>query len=196
MPPEPTAYPASQPAPEPPPAAPAGETDSLAATVAKLAAAMLRLDPGALARLRRMEVDGPGEPEFWKLAVGCGLEGDPRDLRLVRLLALLAPKGEMGSRKPFHRRGPEHALGRALHKAGLSEARLARFLALPRSGRADALERLVRLLAARGASAEGIDCTDIARLIRFDTSRDLRKLAETYYRGLDAAAIKDKDTAR
>ncbi|WP_186395017.1 hypothetical protein [Stappia sp. TSB10GB4] len=193
MPPEPTAHPASQPPPE---TAPARETDGPAATVAKLAAAMLRLDPGELARLRRMEVDGPGEPEFWKLAVGCGLQGEPRDLRLVRLLALLAPKGARATRVPFHKSGTEHALGRALHKAGLSEARLARFLALPRGGRADALERLVRLLAARGASAAGIDCTDIARLVWFDTPRDLRKLAETYYRGLDAAAINAKDTAR
>lgn len=174
---------------------PAAEGGDPGTIVAELARRLLRLDPGALARLRRMEVDGPGEPEFWKLAVDCGLKGGTRDIRLVRLLALLAPKGEAGNRVPFHKRGNAHALGRALHEAGLSEARLSRFLALPRGGRADALERLVRLLAARGASSTGIDCTDIARLVWFDNPRDLRKLAETYYRGLDAAAINAKDTA-
>lgn len=194
MPPE--TNPETMPEPTPQTAVAVAEPVSLGATVAELARRMLRLEPGALARLRRMEVDGPGEPEFWKLAVDCGLKGETRDLRLVRLLALLAPKGAVSTRMPFHKRGNAHALGRALHKAGLSEARLARFLALPHGRRADALERLVRLLATGGASAAGIDCTDIARLIFFNDASDLRKLAETYYRGLDTAAIKDKDTAQ
>lgn len=172
------------------------EPASLAATVAKLATAMLRLEPGALARLRRMDVDGPGEPEFWKLAVTFGLKGETRDMRLVRLLALLAPKGAAENRTPFHQYGSGHALGRVLHKAGLSEARLARFVTLPQGKRAEALERLIRFLAANRASAGAVDCTDIARLLYFDSTRDLRKLAETYYRGLDAAAITDKETAR
>lgn len=172
------------------------EPASLASTVAKLATAMLRLDPGALARLRRMDVAGPGEPEFWKLAVDCGLKGETRDMRLVRLLAQLAPKGATDTRAPFHQYGNAHALGRVLQQAGLSEARLARFITLPQDKRADALERLVRFLAASGASTAGIDCTDIARLVWFDNPKDLRKLAETYYRGLDAAAITDKENAR
>lgn len=159
---------------------------TLGETVFRLAQSIVRLDPGQLAHLRRMDPEGPGEGEFWRLAVQHNLRTDSNGLMLVRLMALLTPKGEAGAHKKLHDR--EKPLGAALFKAGYPERRLLAFLALPAEQRGETLERMTRWLAAKGH--EGVNCADIARLLFFDDVRDARRLAETYYRAQDKAQTK------
>lgn len=170
---------------------PARESNGLGATVTRVAGALLRLDPGALARLRRMDVKGPGERDFWRLATEFDLRTDETGLRFVRILALLAPKGDLSRRRPFH--DFKCPLGEALSEAGFSEARLARFLALPFRGRGEALERMARWIAAKRDAGRGVNCADIACLLFFDDVKHTRKLAETYYRRFDRAAANQEE---
>lgn len=166
---------------------------SLGSTIGKLATAMLRLDPGELARLRRMQTNGPGELAFWRLAVEFSLRTDDRGLQLVRILALLAPKGDPASRSSFHD-FERRSLGAALADARYSEARLARFLELPFDKRGEALERMARLLRAKRVLP--VNCLDIACLLLSDDVKHPRKLAQDYYRRFDkTAANQDEETA-
>jgi hypothetical protein len=160
------------------------EKQSLGETINSIASAMLRLGPGDLARLRRMKTDGPGELVFWGLAVRHHLRTDVKGMALVRILALLAPKGDLENRKPFHE--TKQSLGEALAKTGFSETRLARFLEQPFDRRAEALERMARWLSAKGATP--VNCIDIACLLFSNDVKHARKLADTYYRGFDWAA--------
>jgi CRISPR system Cascade subunit CasB len=156
---------------------------TLGEAVSRLAGSMVKLDPGPLARLRRMDPAGPGEGDFWRLAVQHELRTDDKGLLFVRLLALLTPKGDPGAHKKLHDR--DRPLGAALCEAGYPETRLLDFLALPEERRGEALERMARWLAAKGHG--GVDCVHIARLLFFDSARDARHLAETYYRAQDKA---------
>lgn len=169
------------------------QTKKLGAKVAGLAGDMLKLEPGALARLRRMDVEGPGEPDFWRLAIKFKLPTHPAGLRLVRIMALLAPKGDPGNRAPFHRF--ERPLGTVLCEAGLSERRLTRFFALPFERRGPALESMARFINAARAQSDGVNCHDIACLLFFRKTIHIhdRKLARSYYRCLDRAA-RQQDT--
>ncbi len=164
---------------------PEEKTPTLSEVAVRLSGTLLGLDPGDLAHLHHMVVAGPGEIAFWKIATKHGLtRPDDKGLRLVKILALLTPKGEPGHRRPFH--DPKRPLGLALCDADLSEARLARFLALPFDRRGDALERMARRLAA-SRDFSGVDCRDIAHLLFSDDVKWPRKLAADYYRRLDAA---------
>ena len=156
---------------------------SLGETVFQLAQNMVKLDPGQLARLRRMDPEGPGEGDFWRLAVQHDLRTDSKGLLFVRLLALLTPKGDPNGHKKLHDKNKP--LGEALCYAGYPETRLLNFLALPHSMRGETLERMARWLAAKGH--DGVNCTDIARLLFSDDVSHSRRLAETYYRAKDKA---------
>lgn len=160
---------------------------SLRETVWQLAQALVRLDTGPLARLRRMDVDGPGEGDFWKLASALDLKCPEDWLVPVRLMALITPKGQPGEGKRLHE--PKTALGAALADAKYPERRLNQFLALPHDRRAEALERMVRWMAAKGHN--GVNCTDICALLFSDGPEPARRLAETYYRTLDKAEQKE-----
>lgn len=162
---------------------------SLDKVVNKLAAAMLRLDSGDLARLRRMKTDGPGEPAFWKLAVESGLRTDDKGFQLVQTMALLAPKSDPGQRRSFHDYG--RPLGTALARVGYSELRLARFLELPHESRADALGRMARWLVA--GNIVPVNCLDIACLLFSSDARHARRLARDYYKQLDH--VEEKESA-
>ncbi|MFC4624630.1 hypothetical protein ACFO1V_05235 [Daeguia caeni] len=151
--------------------------------VFQLAQSMVKLDPGQLARLRRMDPEGPGEGDFWRLAVQHDLRTDSKSLLFVRILALLTPKGDPDGHKMLHDRSKP--LGAALFEAGYPETRLLNFLALPHAKRGEALERMARWLAAKGHN--GVNCTDIARLLFSDDVSHSRRLAETYYRAKDKA---------
>jgi CRISPR system Cascade subunit CasB len=163
------------------------DTPSLGATVACLSAALLKLDSGAIARLRHMNIDGPGELDFWNLAVKCSLRTNEAGMRFVKIMAMLVPAGEPGQRGVLH--SFKHPLGETLCDTGISETRLARFLALPFQSRGPALERMAKWIAARRDPGNGIDCADIACLLFSDDVKYLRKLAETYYRRLDTKRI-------
>lgn len=156
---------------------------TLGEMVVHLTRSIVKLDTGQLARLRRMNPEGPGEGDFWRLAIQHNLRTDSRGLMLVRLLALLTPKGEPSEQKKLHDR--DKPLGAALYEASYPETRLLAFLGLPFGKRGEALERMARWLAAKGHG--GVNCVDIARLLFSEDVRNTRRLAETYYRAHDKA---------
>lgn len=166
-----------------------------------LAKKMRQLDTGDLARLRRMQVDGPGEAAFWQLEQRCHLirNGDKTPdasyvrswLQLVKILAILMPKGDKKNRPSLHNQG--YSLGEALHHGGLSEVRLMRFLALPFTRRGEALERIARMLAANRDVQRGINCIDFATLLLSNKSGHVQKLARNYYR---ASNFSNKDKTK
>ncbi len=160
--------------------------DDLKSAVAGLAGAMLRLEPGKLARLRRMDIDGPGELEFWRLAQEKSFQipGTSTGMHYVKILALLAPRGDPGARARFH--ALNHSLGEVLARSGFSERRLASFIALPFDRRGEALEGIVRFIARK--MENGVNCVDIGHLLFVDDVWPLRRLAKTYYDTFDQNA--------
>jgi len=161
---------------------------------------MSKLGTGPLAELRRMDVGGPGCTAFWDLAAKGGfLDWTPLDpwMRLVKIMAILTPKGERGKGVVLHQ--PSRRLGAVLCDGGdpdwkdvnrpfLSESRLARFLAQPADQHGVALERIARALANRITPKSGVDCAAIAALLLFpDSSTTRQALARDYYRRLDSA---------
>ncbi|MEO5347756.1 MAG: hypothetical protein H7834_15460 [Magnetococcus sp. YQC-9] len=169
----------------------------LGEAVSKTAALLLRLDPGSLARLRRMDTQGPGEIDFWQLAGSCGfltaVQGDGW-LRLVKIMALLTPKGDPETRGRVHQ--SDRPFGAVLCDGGqpdwsgerpfFSESRLARFLSLPFARRGEALEGMARMLAASRAANLGVNCLDIACLLFSNDVKHPRKLASSYYGRFDS----------
>jgi CRISPR system Cascade subunit CasB len=164
-----------------------GNSDRLEDAVFRLASAVVKLQPGPLARLRRMEHEGPGEGDFWQLAVEHNLRAETTYLALVRLLALLTPKGGPGGKR-LHDRGT--AFGAALASSNYPERRLLRFLSLPREKRADALETMVRWLAAKGH--DGVNCADLYQLLLSPDVKHDRRLAHTYFTMKNKLENKDK----
>ena len=177
-----------------------------------IARALRGLDPGPLAELRRMAPGGPGTASFWRLAAEHELRQDEIAAwqAIVRIMAILCPRGDPDARGYLHDR--KRPLGAVLCDGGdpdwpgdapprplLSEARLARFLALPHPARAEALERIARMLARTRPEQAGIDCTGIARLLLEPGNADLPgRLARAYYDRLDRAerAHQKEGTAR
>jgi CRISPR system Cascade subunit CasB len=180
--------------------------------IALLSQCLLRLDTGALAELRRMEVGGVGPLPYWALATQCGFLDDDAAvwMRIVHILAILTPKGERQASDRLH--DPERKLGRVLCDGGdpnwpasggeprpvLSEARVARLLATPADQRGAALTRLARMLSASRDRASGVNGKEIAALLLFeDVDRNLQQIAQAYYRRLDSAARKaEKEEAK
>ena len=176
--------------------------------VGALSAALLRLGTGELAELRRMETNGPGCAAFWQLAAACGFIGEVNRtdtwMRIVKFMALLAPKGERTRVLPVH--DPARRLGAALCDGGnpdwgagvetrpfLSETRLMRFLSEPPRQRAETLVRFARTLATNRDPRSGVDCNEIAALLLFpDKKTNLQDVARAYYRRLDPAMRRAK----
>jgi CRISPR system Cascade subunit CasB len=170
--------------------------------VGQISDALLKLDPGPLAKLRRMEPGGAGSPAFWRLAAALDLDQSSIAAwqRLVRILAILSDKGEPALRRKLHDR--TRPLGAVLADGGdkdwnpggdprpvLSEARLSRFLNLPGEKRGEALERIARALARTRVSGHGVNGADIARLLLFpDDPKPVQSLARAYYNRLDHTA--------
>lgn len=182
-------------------------------TIDRLDAGLRRLGPGPLADLRRMDTSGPGATAFWSLAARCGFLEEATDawIRIVKIMAILTPRGEPDQRPPLH--NARRPLGAVLCDRGrrdwadsagtaprpfVSEMRLARFLSQPPGQRPQALERLARMLAAERDPTSGVDCTDIAALLLDPGNRaTLRALARAYYQCLNSATHRanKEDTA-
>ena len=161
------------------------------------AAARLRhLDPGSLAGLRRMTPQA-GAPVFWRLvAQHPDTIGRARDeetwMDIVRILAILTPKGDPATRSPLH--NPHRRLGEVLCDGGdpdwggprplVSQLRLARLMSARGPQRADLLRHAARMIA-HSRREIGIDVADIALVLL--QPDDGRRLAEPYYRRLDRA---------
>ena len=169
-----------------------------AQAVLAAASMMQHLDPGPLAELRRME-KGRRAPAFWKL-----LARHPRTIgrpekeevwmNIIRVVAILTPKGDPVSRLPLH--NSRRPLGAVLCDGGdqgwigprpvFSERRLTQLMAARGPQRTVLLERAARTLARSMSSSSGVNVPDIAYTLL--TPDDGRRLAEPYYRRLDRAA--------
>lgn len=167
------------------------EKETPRASIAEIVKALRGLPPGPLARLRRMDCSGAGEMDYWWLATALHLTRGETDMQLIRLLALLTPRGEVHARPFIHR--AERPLGKVLAEAGYSETRLARFMALPFSRRPPALERMVRFIA--GKMGDGVNCGDIDALLSRDDVWPLRRLADSYYHAIEQKSFENKDIA-
>ena len=165
------------------------------ATVAKIAGAVARLDPGAAAALRRDPGAGTGAPAFWKICADCGLTGgterENRWAAFVQCVALITPKGDRANRESAHQASAN--LGAALRGEGetpaYSEARLMRLLGTRWDDRPAAALRLARWLAAKDVSR--VDLRPLAAYLIFNTDSAGRQIAREYYsarRKQDSAA--------
>ena len=170
------------------------------ATAAIAAAAMLQhLGPGPLADLRRMEPDDCA-PTFWRLAarhpdtIGRRHEAWAQ---IVRIIAILTPKGAPESRPPLH--NPNRRLGSVLCDGGnpqwrgpnavYSDRRLMKLIASRGGQRGVLLTLAARTLARTMVPGSGLNVPDIAYALLFAESPETgRRLAESYYRRLDRAA--------
>ena len=157
------------------------KTPKLTDAIPKMCGEIVILGRGSLARLRRMDLSGPGEPEFWKLVVSHQFRKDQYGMILIKLFAILTPKGQSGG---IRLHAPDIPLGKLLanSKSGrplLSETRFLRFIALPFDKRPEALERICRQIAANGHN--GVDCRELANLLFFNDVKQTRKLARFYF---------------
>lgn len=184
---------------------PPDAADLAAAAAAALAAAseMQRLDPGPMAELRRMTPDAPA-PAFWRLAVRHrAMTGSPERradwVQILKILALLTPKGAPEGRPPLH--AYKRPLGAVLCDGGdpdwkpqgtppdgvFSERRLVQFMATRGKARGEGLERAARMIAAKRNPASGIDVTQITFALLWPTYA-APLIAEAYFKRLDSAA--------
>lgn len=168
---------------------------------------MSRLDPGALATLRRMTPKAP-TPAFWKIAVAREntMLGGSRDkwVEILRILAILTPRGAPETRPPLHDGArPNGRLGAALCDGGnpawddgdrpmMSERRLAQLLATRGTARIEALARAARAIAAKRDPRAGLDVRGIAWAVL--NPDNTNAIAEAYYRRLDHIGAKTEET--
>ncbi len=177
---------------------------------AVLAAAkmMQHLDPGSLAELRRMDKE-TGAPVFWRLAArhpgAIGRQDmESQWMEIIRILAILTPKGDPASRPPLHNN--RRRLGEVLCDGGdpiwtgprpaFSELRMAQLMAARGAQRGVLVARAARALARSWEPNSGVDVVDIA-LVLLEPGHG-RRLAEAYYRRLDRAertALKSEEGA-
>lgn len=192
---------------------------AVAAAARDAAEHMRLLDTGPMAALRRMEVANPASA-FWMIAARHRImrRDQPRHadwVRILRLLALLMPKGEI----PLVTTGPDagrrirprlhnyrRPLGEVFCDGGdpdwtpsdpptgvISERRLVTLLATRGEARATAMKRAIHMVARdlgmnlnRVDKPQGVDVTQIAEAIL--RPGDTAPIAEAYFRRLDRAA--------
>ena len=158
-----------------------GAEPSLNQVVARIARAVLMLDPGSAAALRRGPLVGSGAAAFWKLtaehAPGPAAKNEVGWGALIQAIAILTPKGTDPGRRPAH--DPSVSMGAALHDARLSELRLARLLGAAKEMQRDLAVRLCRRLS--GTDHGRFHLGTLARLILFGNEETNRKIAREFY---------------
>lgn len=181
----------------------------LEASIFEIGRTLAGLDPGALADLRRLSLDGDdaGAPYFWRLAARHDFGGEASQktwARIVQIMAILTDKGASDGKRSPHEPPADNngmrGLGAALCDGGdpawgrgeldprpmLSELRFARLLVARGAMRAELMERAARALAANKPPGVGVNCTDLAWLLLHpDNPSHARKLARDYYARLD-----------
>ena len=172
---------------------------------AALAAAKVvqHLAPGPLAELRRME-PGTAAPTFWRLVARhpetIGKPNREQEwLNIIRILAVLTPKGDPESRSSLH--NPKRRLGQVLCDGGnpdwtgprpaLSEHRLMMLMAARGQQRTVLLTRAARAIARSMSPGSGVNVPDIAYAVLLPGND--RHLAEHYYRRLDRASVNQSE---
>jgi hypothetical protein len=138
---------------------------------------------GDLAELRRMNVDRPDAPAFFRVLVrhrpDAGPEFARRCARLVRMLAL---RPEALVRSP---------LGEAMAEHGISESRVQKLLA----ARGEALATQIGLIARRLAGERALPYRELGRLLLTHDDDEAAeaarmRIARDYFRALDRAGAK------
>ena len=160
---------------------------SLTRIVSRLAWAIVQLDPGSAAALRRGPLTGAGAAAFWKLMAEHAPELERRSAHyetrwaaLLQAISILTPKGTGSDRRPAHE--PNIPMGTALCDAGVSELRLARLLGAPRETQRNLAVRLCRRLSAteRGRFSR-FHLRTLANLILYGDEGTKRRIARDYY---------------
>jgi len=152
--------------------------NSLGDLVYHLSRELLKMNPGQLARLRRMDINGPGVMEYWQVIVATEFDSSNRVMQLVKTMAILTPKGPPSEKKRLHMK--ENTLGQILSQVDYPETRLMRLIAMPQHRRSEAIERVARWISSK--HTDGINCLDIACLLLSKDVKHTRRLAEDYYR--------------
>ena len=181
---------------------PKPETHPVERAALATAKMLQHLDPGQMAELRRIRTASTGAPGFWRLVARHPETIGRRQetwMAIIRILAILTPKGEAAKRQPLH--NATRRLGEVLCDGGdpgwphsnslrpvLSERRLAQLMAARKHQREVLLERAARAINRTLQSGCGVNVVDIAwTLLDQDSGRIGRRLAESYYRRLDRA---------
>ena len=165
---------------------------SLAQSVARIAQEIANLAPGPAAALRRGPLSGAGSAAFWKLLATHAPSGASDETGwgvLIQAIAILTPKGRNTARRSCH--VSSVSLGGALHRARVSEQRLARLLTAPKGMRRQLSVRVCRRLAA--AEQRQFDLITLARFVLYDDDRTARRIARDYYGAQVSAARNDQE---
>ncbi len=159
---------------------------SIAEIVGRLVHAMNEnLPPGDLAQLRRLDINDPSSPAFYKLMLDMvepqydlPAGGEPRDRAERRWAAVFRAVARMAG---LHR--PNRGLGEALAASGFSELRLVRLLKARGEPLFDEIRTCTQYLSSK---SESCDLTDIARLILIlepnRAEHHRRSIARSYFR--------------
>lgn len=163
------------------------QQQTLADTIGRIAHAMDHdlIGPGERAELRRLDVQRPHSPAFWRIMTAWGTidqtpESEMRWAVVLSGMARMAPQP--------HRQG--YRLGRALAQADYSESRLFKLLRAQGTIFEDTVRRLCNFLAAK---AEPVDWVELASLILTTDERKAenarRRIARDYYTALNRKDI-------
>lgn len=173
-------------------------SETVADAVRAAAADIGRLEPGALAELRRAR-EGRIAPAFWRLvSQHPHTIGRPQQeqtwLDILRIVAILTPTGSPDDRPSLH--DDRQWLGKVLCDGGdegwdgkrpaISEPRLLQLLAARGKQRAVLLTRAARAIARSRSPGSGVNVIHIANAL-LRPSYSTRLIAKPYYDRLDAA---------
>ncbi len=139
---------------------------------------LLKMRPDQIARLRRMQNNGPGVLEYWQVIVSTESDSSDHVIQLVKTMAILTPQGPPNGINKLHLK--QNTLGRILCRVNYPETQLMRLIEVPHHGRSEAIERAARWISNR--HTEGINCFDIACLLLSEDVKHTRRLAEDYYK--------------
>lgn len=150
------------------------------------------LEPGSKAALRRGPLVGPGTAAYWKLLAHydpLGAQCERAWGEVLQAIAVLTPKGHGVDKESAHL--PGKAMGAALSDGGVSELRVARLLAQPRSRRGTAVVRICKRLA--GGEHCRFDLRTLARFVVDADDRTDRRIARDYYRAVARRESNEKE---
>jgi CRISPR system Cascade subunit CasB len=163
---------------------PETEAPDLATRIARIAHAMTHgaLGPGDLAELRRLDVNAPDRPTYWKILVhhlGLGTDDPAVTPGSERAWAIILSNMARMAPSPHNPRRP---LGHALFDAGFPEQRLLRLLRSSGTTFVDTLRRACGFLAREGIA---VNWVEVARLVLTrdpDQAEEIRrKIARDFF---------------
>ncbi len=155
--------------------------NTLKQIVPEIAKIVAKLGSGPAAELRRGPTSGAGVAAYWRIAAEYDFEISDRIMpKLVQIVAILTPKGNIGERPFFSAHNPKVPMGQALCNAGISELRLSRFLDTPKPMRPDSAVRISRRLS--GSEQAQFDLITLAHFLYSNRDGTAERIARDYYR--------------